>query len=191
MSDVSPTWYHYTDEDLGWGCVYRSYQNACAVLAPRHVPAMDLLLRVVWGNHVPASLRARWIEPGQLRRALWSADIAALHVPRQGETFLLTPYGTDVTRTHVLQTSAVEDYDTITSDPSAVLRHVLEHRMPAIIDDGIMGYALVPRGHAEDRALLLDPHTLEDSRVVRAVLTVEDMDRWLRDKPWMVWCVAP
>ena len=56
MADDAPLTYGYTEEDVGWGCVFRSVQNAAGHTG-RPVPSLEALLA--------ASGRARgsWSEP--------------------------------------------------------------------------------------------------------------------------------
>jgi hypothetical protein len=187
MSIPHHPWYHYSREDVGWGCVYRSYQNAC-VCIDTVTPTMEELLDVMWPDGLPESHRGRWIEPGQLRATLSKASAPW---PCGGTTYVLLPRGfRDVKQTNLLQSSTEDEYDVMTRNPVDIITHVYDKGRPAIIDDGIMAYTIV-RLQGSDHVLLLDPHTLEARHVPNGLFTPLELRRRLCERPWMVWCVEP
>lgn len=153
-------WFHYCCDDVkdkGWGCVYRSWQNACKATG-RAVPTMaELTTRV--GIVTPVSRSyANWTEPACLMRGEQCASLfySAPGYVRRGRQ--LSAPGD-----YAVQTSAL-------SDLTAALRELVGEDgacpVAAVLDDGTFGYCVLVQageGDGEPTCTLLDPHTLEGS----------------------------
>lgn len=208
-------WYCYEDGlDVGWGCCYRSFQNALSVVpGERDAPFPDLvwLVREVHGS-ADAEVRQPWTEPGRLRTRL------AARFRLGGSTVALEPAdagkaeeaGGAVSATRespraasrLFRHSDREEYDRVIGDSeefvAALAAHLRDARSPVILDDGIKCYCLVPgasAGRASALAALIDPHTTLPDDAMRE--TVEDGAalrelvcwRLCSTGGWMAWLV--
>lgn len=145
-------WRHYNCDgydDQGWGCVYRSAQNAllaCGV-DPPELAEMRAALR--GGETRPRRL---WVEPGELPPAL-PPGVRCERLAASGPG---------------MRSSGEADYDTLFCEPENAARVLVQRlreagRGGAVLDDGVMGRALIYDGDW----LLVDPHSTMGARVER------------------------
>lgn len=163
--------------DVGWGCVYRSVQNALSATA-HDVPPLADLYRARWGEDVRASHRSavqRWIEPAEARRffsAPFGFSCATGTILRGGTTECM------------FRTTAPGDYmfDFTAKD----LVSYLERRCAIVLDDGTFASAIVRRGRD---AAFIDPHFEKPERFVDDIESV--VRRAVGAKSWMALVVFP
>lgn len=143
-------WKHYTEVDLGWGCVYRSFQNA--MLATRHeVPSLEALMDAVDARAL-ALPPEHWIEPAMLR-GVAPAGSRLGHV-----AWPLAP---------ALKTTVDEYPEELTSEELFAL--AMTGDWAVVLDDGVFGYCLY-------RGLCIDPHSMRTA-VVTPLRGLDDFRR--------------
>lgn len=143
MSEATRDLFHYTSEgvdDVGWGCVYRAFQNAC-LLSGRAVPTMhDLLAKV------PGTDSTQWIEPAQLVGGQFLPDDDTQHA------VYCPPHS------RAMRFTSPSDYSSrfLTPDPMVDwLKERLAQGCAVVIDNGTMGFTLARLGTV---TVLVDPH---------------------------------
>ena len=141
--------------DSGWGCVYRSWQNALMLQELPHTSISSLVRSV----HNPSS---RWIEPPQLLTVLPVDAYAdtALGVFEDG-------------RSHMLFTT-ISDYQRIfytREELGEWLHTALREGASVLIDNGTMCYTV----HG---GCLYDPHTVIAADVCNPVDVDTLLQRW-------------
>lgn len=155
------TWFHQNcddNKDAGWGCCYRSYQNAMLLHGTK--TKFDDLVETIGSWTEPPNLRKFIPENFEAKTYLWFERPEALRN---------------------MKYSVPEDYDVIVHREK--LEYVLESvakTCSMIIDDGTSAYCLVySRGW-----VLLDPHVNAAKKVTRRIKSV---GTFMRTRPlWMI-----
>lgn len=169
----APAIYHYCCDDIddrGWGCVFRSFQNAAEIL----------------GSHVSMKAMVKhfgeeWLEPPLL--------VPWIPAELSGNTFLwLRPQDSDA-ECDMLRTTR-KDYDVqlhargtgMRIYGSASILHLFDVYDTLVIDNGMLAYCLVREGPG--RYYILDPHNTVASKVRRKL--EKPVDFLAHCRCWMV-----
>lgn len=144
-------YYHYNCDDIddnGWGCVYRSCQNALKLQGLKVPSISSMMNKGVKNNY------SKWIEPAQLS------------VLFENNNEVMTDkciYLENTDNIRKMQFTKPEDYDTIFSDKCKFKNWLIQRLSDSysiIVDDGIFGYCLY-------QDLIFDPHTMNPNDVTR------------------------
>ena len=162
------SWYHYNCDgldDTGWGCVYRSYQNA-----------LRLFNHPIHMQHLVHRFGKRWIEPALLRAC----------IPSGFQTqFLLWFKMPQFIRS--MRCTKPEDYDRIVPSQlnlyDEINRLCIDHVF--VVDNGTHSYCIF----FDHGWILLDPHVHHQTHVQRSI---PDLNGWLNQSSlWMILAIAP
>lgn len=164
-------WCHYNcDEfnDVGWGCVFRSYQNAMHLLGYRS--EMKVLVGIFGSGN--------WIEPAML--------LPCVPTTLTAELLLWFEKPQDIRR---MFKTKPEDYDRIISSQfehgliDEFTKLAKDHVF--IVDDSQRCYSVF----FSNGWKILDPHALHHSNVLSEI---DDLQKWLeRSSLWMIMAIAP
>ena len=153
--------YHYGDDgvkDHGWGCSYRNAQTVASAMG-LPVPSMEQMLGCFGLKANVRPKRRLWIEPKQVGAMLemLNANIRCTHVVFSSKG--LRTFSKRFLRTSLDEYTPEEQID---KDGAELVRRLDAHfarsnGLPAIIDDGIYSYILIP-GKAPGAYRVVDPH---------------------------------
>lgn len=179
-------WKHYACDDVddcGWGCVYRSFQNACLVVG---VPPPSMRVLVPAMASLLGRSRGTWIEPAHVRTYVethWNHTTARISVRTE-----LVPGGTvDVgVLSRVPRISEASDYGARPFTKKMLDAWLCDDDhspRAAVVDDGVKGYCIF-YDRRRKAFICLDPHTTDAGRVVEKFKTLDDFLG--RAMGWMV-----
>lgn len=169
---MSHTWFCYeSGVDVGWGCVFRSVQNAILAVTsdPSRVPSLDDLRRAMWGPRMaPPVVRAStdlWIEPGnaaeRFRSWLPSPTVPVL-VAIGAST---RPVWNACRDRGLLRTSSPSQYELTITDAGvlaeAIEAHLGRPSTAIVVDDGVYATTWIER---DGVVISVDPHTTTPAR---------------------------
>lgn len=160
--------YHYncgTFKDAGWGCCYRSYQNAM-LLHGQNVDMESLVALFGEGQWIEPAMLANILPTGYRQRSLlWFQKPEALH--------------------HMKYTKP-EDYQIlIPCNKITETLTRLARTATFIIDDGVFAYCLF----YSNGWVILDPHTIQQQNVL---IRLPSLLEWLvKSELWMILAVEP
>lgn len=155
-------YFGYTEEDVDWGCTYRSVQNVCVGVGFSPVPSLGALVHRVarrqWGE---------WGEPAMFTDMFRSHGFVA-------HTFLLRDVEPKFT--------PPDWYDV---HLARLPRNFFQPGFCYVVDDSVSTYAVVTRGN---KLWWVDPHVDPDTRVVPEPF--QYAVHMGRGKGWMILRVA-
>ena len=169
--------------DHGWGCVYRSAQTLMHALDLHPVPHILDLVHMA-GIPETARGRDRWIEPVDVQFMLSSLGA------RRPDLI-----GLALNPRRMLRTSR-DEFDHIhatwRSFHDHVLAHLQQHRVPVLVDDGVVGLCISGyHGNVlrpdEGHYVLIDPHETRAGSQVHMV----SVRAFYRSSPMLMALVFP
>lgn len=191
MASAEWNWFHYEDGlDEGWGCVWRSIQNAIFRLVGRErrasVIPLERMVEYAKVRASPVPFRSvfehppfRWIEPAHIRHLRECLNVSGL-VPQSMRFVAVVP--TDRSRhTSIFLKTEPHDYEQIldsednSEDIRAIYRRLCADpdRTAIVFDDGIMGVCLVSLDGGES-VTVIDPHSTKQAITDRSLRSEED-----------------
>lgn len=181
--------FHYNCDnvhDAGWGCVYRSFQNAC-MLVGAPPPEMEIFAKTM--ARMLGRPYGTWIEPAHLEQyARRHRNLSTCDLCVRAE--LLLGKSRDVgALCKVPRLSKVDEYGKFPFTATHLHRILTDtsRRCAAILDDGTFGFC-VYYGHSDECFLVIDPHaTPEELSAKRLVRAYDNLSDFLVTAPaWMV-----
>ena len=196
----APRYYHYCCDkhvnDTGWGCVYRSMQNALAAVG-WPVPTLEDLMRAAGTQRAYRAgerVMGLWTEPAPLAAGALLYALA----PRPALSVLFDASSSGdgkASSRGVVRCGGgggrAAQYTHVVTSIEALLESIaklqaLAPTVALVLDDVVFGYCVVLRADAPDSVLWLDPHTHDDASVA-TTLTRKAWENKLRARSlWMV-----
>lgn len=195
MASEEWDWFHYEElVDEGWGCVWRSFQNAIYRLVGRErrasVIPLDRMVEYAKIRASPLPFRSvfehppfRWIEPAHIRHLGECMTMSGLH-PSSSRFVAVIPSDRSRHTSLFLKTEPT-NYEQMVLDPGtddeegirAIYRRLCAdpERTAIVFDDGIMGLCLVSLDGGAT-VTVVDPHHTKRA-ITDRVLRNED-DFW-------------
>jgi len=155
--------YEYAGEkdvkDSGWGCVFRSVQNAVLeVMGECHVPTMRKMVDGV-RHSILSKLPHGWIEPSNLDEFLQKKVLI-------GEKTACEAWRTPAVNANMFRKSGITEYTS--KEPAEIIKSFVGSAESApralVLDDGVFGVCYIMRG---DSIVQVDPHSTEEAQVTR------------------------